>query len=90
MILSLAADVHEPREVVWVARQSVMVLGDKHVRLPSAEELDHLLESGSVLAGVGGSSPVFEDVHHVPPHAIGVAGAIGYLGGDRLSPLVIF
>jgi hypothetical protein len=52
--LSFAADLHEPREVVWVARQSVMVPGDKHVRLPSAEELDHLFEAGPNLAGVPG------------------------------------
>jgi hypothetical protein len=31
-----------------------MVPGDKHVRLPSAEELDHLLELGSELACVSG------------------------------------
>jgi hypothetical protein len=52
--LSLAADLHQPREVFWVARQSVMVPDNKHVRLPSAEELDHLFEVGSDPACVAG------------------------------------
>jgi hypothetical protein len=41
----MIADLHEPREVIGVAGQSIMVAGDQHVDLPTAEELDHLLES---------------------------------------------
>jgi hypothetical protein len=44
--LGLAAHLHKPREVVWVARESIMVSGDKHVRLPTGEELDHSSKSG--------------------------------------------
>ena len=88
--LSLAADLHEPREVIGVTGQSIMVPRDKHVRLPSAEELDHLFEFGSEFACVAGSSFVLVDVHHVPAHALCVLGPVGYLGGDRFGSLVIF
>ena len=67
-----------------------MVPGDQHIRLPSAEELDHLLEAGPNLTGVAGSPLVFEDAHHIPLHAIGVAAAVGYLGRDGLGFLVVF
>ena len=40
-----------------------MVPGDQHIRLPSAEELDHLFEAGSELACVAGSPLILEDAH---------------------------
>jgi hypothetical protein len=37
-----------------------------------------------------GRPAALEDTHHLPSHPLGVLGAVDYLSGDRLRPLVIF